>query len=181
MTRSPRVLAVAVQALAALLAVTAAGCGDAGGAGQAGARSPASRMAGPAGRGTVPAADRPACAQLIGRLQRVTQAISASSELIANSLDKRQLRERIATEETQLRRSAELMSEGRIPAPLAQADRHLVTALRTFSADFAQAKGPAGRGDFQAAVDAMGDKPVVQQIVAASATIQAACGQQAST
>jgi hypothetical protein len=124
---------------------------------------------------TIPAAERPACAQLLARLQQVALTISASSELIANSLDKQQLSQQIAAEAEQLRRSASVMGEGPIPAPLAAADRQLVAALQAFSADFAHAEGPAGRGNFQAAVDAMGDKPVVQKIVSASTTIQNAC------
>jgi hypothetical protein len=105
----------------------------------------------------------------------VTLAISASSELIANSLNKQQLSQRIATEAVRLRQSAELMGEGPIPVPLTAADRQLVAALRTFGDDFARAKSPAMRGDFQGAVDAMGDKPAVQKIIGASTTIQHAC------
>jgi hypothetical protein len=113
--------------------------------------------------------------QLLARLQDVTQAISASSELIANSLDKRQLGQRIAAEAARLRQAAELMGEGPIPVPLAAADRQLVTALRAFGDDFVRATKPARRGDFQAAVEAMGDKSAVQQIIGASTTIQDAC------
>jgi hypothetical protein len=105
----------------------------------------------------------------------VTQAISASSGLIANSLDKQQLSQRIAAEAAQLRQSADLMDTGPVPAPLVPAGRQLVTALHALSADFARATGPAGRGDYQAAVTAMGDKPAVQKIVDASTTIQNAC------
>jgi hypothetical protein len=162
--------AAAALAAAALL-LTAAGCGRAAGTGKAAATaSPAA----PA-KVAIPAADRPACAQLLGRLQEVTQAISASSELIANSRDKQQLSRRIATEAKRMRLSAQLMAAGPVPAPLTAADRQLVAALRTFGDDFVRAQAPARRGDFQAAVDAMGDKPAVQKIIGASRTIQDAC------
>jgi hypothetical protein len=173
MAARPLAAAAAVAVAAALLAAVVAACGRAGSAGTAAATGSPSRSA--AGKVILPSADRPACAQLLARLQQVTQAIGASSELIANSLDKQQLSQRIATEAKRLRQSAELMSEGPIPVPLAAADRQLVTALRTFSDDFVRAKGPARRGDFQAAVDAMGDKPAVQKIIAAATTIQNAC------
>jgi hypothetical protein len=61
------------------------------------------------------------------------------------------------------------------PAALEPADRQLVAALRAFSADFGRAEGPAAHGDFQAAVAAMGDKTVVQQIIGASTAIENAC------
>lgn len=165
--------AVALAAAALVLIAAVAGCGSAGSTGQASATGSPSRSA--PGKVTVSAADRPACAELLARLQQVTLAISASSELIANSLDKQQLSQRIAAEAKRLRQSAELMGEGPIPVPLAAADRQLVTALRTFGDDFVRARSPAMRGDFPDAVDAMGDKAAVQKIIGASTTIQHAC------
>lgn len=159
-----------------LLAATAAGCG--GGTGSAVHPAPKARApapASPATKVTAAAADRAACAQLLARLQQTTQAVSGSSELIASSMNKQQLSQRIAAEAQALRQSAALMGQPPIPAPLAAADHQLVTALQAFSGDFTRATGPASSGDFQAAVNAMGDKPVVQQIVGTSTTIQNAC------
>jgi hypothetical protein len=173
MASGPLAAAAAVAVAAAVLAMVVAGCASAGSAGTAAATGSPSLSA--PGKVTLPSADGPACAQLLARLQQVTQAIGASSELIASSRDKQQLSQRIAVEAKRMRQSAQLMGEGPIPVPLAAADRQLVTALRTFSGDFARAKGAARRGDFQAAVDAMGDKPAVQKIVGASTTIQHAC------
>jgi Na+-transporting methylmalonyl-CoA/oxaloacetate decarboxylase gamma subunit len=159
----PRALGVAaVFASAVLLATTVTGCGKAVSTGKASA-SPH------------PVAKPATCAQLYARLQQVTVAIDASSELIASSQNPQQLSQRIAAEEKALSQSAEFMSAVQAPAALAPADRQLVTALWAFSADFARAKGPAARGDFQAAVTAMGDKTVVQKIVAASGAIEKAC------
>jgi hypothetical protein len=120
-------------------------------------------------------ADQAACGLLYARLQRVTTALATASELIAHSLSKQQLSDRIAIERTQLQRSARLMTGGPIPAPLQGADRQLVLGLDAFSDDFARAERPARRGDFQAAVQAMGDRAVVRQILAASKTIEDAC------
>jgi len=171
--------AAATLATAALVLTAAVvGCGRAGNTGQTSATGSPSRPA--SAKVTISAADRPACAQLLARLQQVTLAISASSELIANSLDKQQLSERIAAEAKRLRQSAELMGEGPIPVPLTTADRQLVTALRSFGDDFVRARSPAMRGDFQGAVDAMGDKSAVQKIIGASTTIQNACTPQAA-
>ena len=144
-----------------------------------GPSGPASTPAGPvssAGAVSIAPADRPACAALFTHLQQVTGALSASSELIANAVDKQQLSERISNEQTQLKQSADLMAAGPVPAPLADANRQLVAALRAFTDDFARAKAPAARGDFQAATDAMTDQAVVQRIVDASKTIEDACG-----
>ena len=128
-----------------------------------------------AGAVSIAPAARPACAALFAHLQQVTGALSASSELIANAVDKQQLSERIAAEQAQLEQSADLLAAGPVPAPLADADRQLVAALRAFTDDFARAKAPAARGDFQAASEALRDQPVVQRIVDASKTIEDAC------
>src|SRR5262245_32743555 len=77
----------------------------------------------------ISAAERPACAQLLGRLQQATLVITAGSELIANSVDKQQLGQRIAAQATQLRRAADLMAQGPTPAPLMHAEQDLVAAL----------------------------------------------------
>jgi hypothetical protein len=143
-----------------LVAVAAAGCGSSH---QQGA-SP-----------SVGAADRQACAQLFARLQQVSTTIQGSSELIANSIDKQQLAQRIAYEQAQLQQAADLMSHGPIPAALQDADRDLVDALRKFTADFERAREPAARGDFQAAAAAMHDPDAVQRVVAAAKTIEDAC------
>lgn len=165
MGHTPRALgAAAVFASAVLLAVAVAGCGKDVSTSKASASQPAAKPA-----------KSVTCAQLYARLQQVTATISASSEQIANSLNPQQLSQRIAVEEEALSQSAEYMSAVQPPAALAPADRQLVAALRAFSADFARAKGPAARGDFQAAVTAMGDKATVQKIVAASAAIEKAC------
>jgi hypothetical protein len=115
------------------------------------------------------------CAELYARLQQVTAAVTASSELIANSLGTQQLSERIAVEEVQLRSSAQLMASAPVPAALAATNDRLVTALQAMTADFARAAAPAARGDFQAAAAAMTDPAAVQRIVDASTAIEAAC------
>ena len=124
---------------------------------------------------SVAAGDRPACAQLFTRLQQVSSAIGASSELIANSVNKTQLSERIAYEQAQLQQAADLMAKGPVPPGLVAADRQLVAALRAFTADFERARAPAALGDFKAAAAAMTDDAVVQRIVNASKTIEDAC------
>ena len=124
---------------------------------------------------TLAPGDATACALLLARVQRVTTALATASELIAHSLNKHQLSQRIAIEKVQLQRSARLMTGGPAPTPLQGADRQLVLGLNAFSADFARAEKPAARGDFKGAVQAMGDTTVVQQILAATKTIENAC------
>jgi hypothetical protein len=156
-----------------LLAGGLAGCG--GGKKPSASPTPTTGAATASGEVAIAPADRPACALLFARLQRVTAALQASSELIAHSLDKRQLSHRIAIQQQQLERSARLMAGGPIPAPLAAADRRLVRSLRAFAHDFGRARAPAARGDFQAASAIMTDRPVVEEILGASKTIEAAC------
>src|SRR5204863_266741 len=83
---------------------------------------------------------------LFAHLQQVTGALSASSELIANAVDKQQLSERISNEQMQLKQSADLMAAGPVPAPLADANRRLLAALRAIADDFARRNAPAARG-----------------------------------
>lgn len=170
-----RPTAVAVIVTAALLF---AACGS--GSPRPGApdrpTTAASRSAGPAGPPpSIAAADRAACAQLYSRLQRVTAALDASSRLLTNSLNTAQLSGQIAIEQQQLSRSADLLTQGPVPAPLAATTRDLAGALRAFSADFAQAKAAAARSDLLGAVQAMTDKPVVNRIISAATTIEHAC------
>jgi hypothetical protein len=153
----------AIAALVApLLGLLLAGCAS-------------SSRARPSASSSVAAADRPACAQLFGRLQQVSAALQASSELIATSLGTAQLSDRIAVEEDQLRQSARLIANSPAPPALTTAAHQLVVALQTYTDDFARAATPAARGDFQAAADAMTDHAAVQQILDASTTIEKAC------
>lgn len=115
------------------------------------------------------------CAELYTRLQRVTAALSDTSELLTNSLGSEQLSERIAFEEEQLRQSAQLMATAPVPDKLAATNRQLVAALQAMTGDFARAKAPAARGDFEAASQAMSDQQAVQHVVDASQKIEAAC------
>ena len=115
------------------------------------------------------------CTELYTRLQRVTAALSDTSELLTNSLGSEQLSERIAFEEEQLRQSAQLMATAPVPDKLAATNRQLVAALQAMTGDFARAKAPAARGDFEAASQAMSDQQAVQHVVDASQKIEAAC------
>jgi TolA-binding protein len=170
--RRPVAAAAAVLAAATLAACT----GTPAGTPAAGpALSTATSAAPSTGVIAIDPADRAACASLFARLQRVTAAIDGSSELIAQSVSAQDLSQRIAVEQVQLERSAQLMTQEPVPAPLADADRRLVAALRGFAADFGRARVPAARGDFQAAAQAMTDPPLVQRILDAAKTIEDAC------
>jgi hypothetical protein len=155
----------------ALTALALAGCGGSHRAARS-TRTPA--PAAPA-RSVLPAADRQLCPLIYARLQRVTLALSSSSELIAQSENPRDLTRRITTEQQQLERSARLMAAGAVPAALRAPNGRMVRALRAFARDFGRARAPAARGDFSAAVAAMTDKPVVGRIVAAASALQRAC------
>jgi hypothetical protein len=167
------------RGLLALAALAATACGGA----HATAPSPTPRAtvaatASPRPTATpiaLTATDRQLCPGLYARLQRVTVALSSSSELIAQSENKADLTSRIGVERQQLARSARLMAAAAVPPPLLAANHRLVRALRTFSRDFGRARAPAARGDFAAAVAAMTDKPAVERIVAAATAIQRAC------
>jgi hypothetical protein len=152
-------------AAVALAALALAGCGGSDPPARA-ARTPAPTRA---------AAISPLCPAIYARLQRVTLALSSSSELIAQSENAGDLTRRIATEQQQLERSARLMAAGAVPAALRAPNDRMVRALRAFARDFRRARAPAGRGDFSAAVAAMTDKPVVGRILAAAGALQGAC------
>lgn len=121
------------------------------------------------------AASPSSCAQLFAHLQDVTAALGASSQLLATSQNPQQLASRIDAERARLEQAAQLMSSGTVPDALRDADRRMVAALRVLAADFAKAKDPALRGDFQAAAAAMTDQATVQQVLDASSAIEKAC------
>ena len=105
----------------------------------------------------------------------MSATVSATTELLTNSLGSQQLSQGIAIEEEQLRQSAQLMASAPVPDTLTATNRQLVAALQTMAADFARAKGPAARGDFAAASQAMTGQTAVQQVVDASQKIESAC------
>jgi hypothetical protein len=153
--------------LAVLLALALVACG--GSADKPSATTTPAATASPAAAApTVAPADRAACAALYARLQRVGVALSSSSELLTRSVDPKDLSKKIATEQEQLERSAKLMDSAVVPEPL-------VAALRRYARDFAGAKTPARKGDFQAAVEAMTDQSAVNDVLAAAKAIEATC------
>jgi hypothetical protein len=171
------------------LALVAGGCGGATqragdtatptarpGAATASPGAATATPASPAAAPQISAADRPACAVLYARLQRVTVALTSGSELLAQSENEHDLGERIATQRQQLERSARLLDAGVVPKSLAPTNRQLVAALRDFARDFQRAEAPAKRGNLQGAVAAMTDQAVVDRVLAATQTIETACG-----
>jgi hypothetical protein len=160
--------------LAALLALTLAACGGSGSKPDSTA-TPARTRTPVAAAPTVAPEDQAACAALYARLQRVGTALSSSAELLTQSLNSKQLSAKIATEQEQLERSAALMDSAVVPEPLVADNRKLVKALRRYARDFAAAKAPARKGDFQAAAEAMTDQPAVNDVLAAAKAIEATC------
>jgi hypothetical protein len=67
------------------------------------------------------------------------------------------------------------MDSAVVPEPLVADNRKLVKALRRYARDFAGAKAPARKGDFQAAVEAMTDQSAVNDVLAAAKAIEATC------
>ena len=159
--------------LAVLLALALVACGGSGKPDPT--ATPAATRTPVASAPTVAPEDQAACDALYARLQRVGTALSSSSELLTQSLNPKQLSAKIATEQEQLERSATLMDAAVVPAPLADDNKKLVKALRRYARDFAGAKAPARKGDFQAAAQAMTDQSAVNDILAAAKAIEATC------
>jgi hypothetical protein len=160
--------------LAVLLALALVACG--GSAGKPDPTATPAKTAAPAAAvPTVAPEDQAACDALYARLQRVGNALTASSELITQAANPKELGSKIATEQEQLERSATLMDSAVVPAPLVADNRKLVKALRRYAHDFAGAKAPARKGDFQAAVEAMTDQSAVNDVLAAAKAIEATC------
>jgi hypothetical protein len=157
---------------AVLLALVLAACGGSASKDKPSAATPAATAS---AAKTVAPADQAACAALYARLQRVGVALSSSSELLTQSVDPKDLSKKIATEQEQLERSATLMDSAVVPEPLVADNRRLVKALRRYARDFAGAKAPARKGDFQAAVKAMTDQSAVNGVLAAAKAIEATC------
>lgn len=163
-----------MKALPAFLALALVACGGSADKPDA-TTTPAATRTPVAAAPTVAPQDQAACDALYARLQLVGKALSSSAELLTQSLDKKQLSAKIAGEQEQLERSAKLMDSAVVPAPLADDNSKLVTALRRYANDFAGAKAPARKGDFQAAAQAMTDQDAVNDILAAAKAIEATC------
>jgi hypothetical protein len=155
---------------AVLLALALVACG-----GSAAAPDPTATRSPVASAPTVAPQEQAACDALYARLQLVGKALSSSSELLTQSLNPKQLSAKIASEQEQLERSAKLMDAAVVPAPLVADNSKLVKALRQYAHDFAGAKAPARKGDFQAAAQAMTDQAAVNDILAAAKAIEATC------
>jgi hypothetical protein len=159
--------------LAVLLALALVACGGSSKPDET--ATPAATRTPVAAAPTVAPGDQAACEALYARLQRVGTALSSSAELLTQSLNSKQLSAKIATEQEQLERSAKLMDSAVVPAPLAADNRKLVNALRRYARDFASAKAPARKGDYQAAAQAMTDQEAVNDVLAAAKAIEATC------
>ena len=167
--------AAAVACVASLLvAPVAAGCGAASETTAATTAPP--RAVSTAADAALAGGDRASCELLLARLRRVTVALATSAELIAHSLNRKQLARRIGIEQVQLERSARLIATGPVPPSLAATRRDLVAALRALARDYARARPRAAAGDFGAAAAAMNDPPLVARILRASKRIERACG-----
>src|SRR4051794_12858223 len=154
---------------AVLLAVAAlAGCGS--GARRA-APPPTTTVTTSATTTTATQPLPPACTLLFARLQRVTAAVQASSELIARSNNKAQLAERIRIEQVQLGRAADLLEAGSVPSSIAPVNADLVAALRRFARDFGAARAPAAGGGFAPPSQGMTDPLALRRLAAAGAKI----------
>jgi hypothetical protein len=159
---------------AVLLALALVACGGSA-AKKPSAAAPAATASPAAAKPTVAPEDQAACAALYARLQRVGVALSSSSELLTQSVDPKDLSKKIATEQQQLERSAQLMDSAVVPGPLVADNRKLVKALRRYAQDFAGAEAPARKGDFQTAVQAMTDQSAVNDVLAAAKAIEQTC------
>jgi hypothetical protein len=151
----------------AMLVVALAGCG-----GSQSASPPRPR---PAPTLTSPS-DRAACTVVETKIRAVSQLISASVELMTQSLHPRELARRTGDTQRNLLYAASVIELMRVPGPVASSRRRFVLGLRRFAGDFGRAKRSVERGDIATAAQQLVDKPALSEVSSATKRIDRLCG-----
>jgi hypothetical protein len=144
-----------------LAAAALAGCG-----GKQSAAPTASTSASP---------DPAACATLERNIALVSQLVSASVEVMTQSVHPQQLARRAGETRRNLAYAASVLARQQVPSSLGPAKRQLVAGLRAFAADFGRAQKAVARNDLQAAAFALVDRPALAKVKAATRSIDRAC------
>jgi hypothetical protein len=110
------------------------------------------------------------------KLRLVSQLVTGSVELMAQSLHPKELARQAGYTQRNLLYAASVLERLPVPRPLAAPRRRLVAGLRRFSADFGHAKASVERGDIAAASQQLADRPALAQVASAAQRIDRACG-----
>ena len=159
-----------------LLAIALAGCG--GGSKAAAPPTPATT----AGTTTAPAPkpftsvlDIAACNELESRIQVVSQLVSASVEVMTQSVHPKQLAKRAGDTRDNLLYAAHVLAQIVVPKSLVHAQQSLTAGLRQFAADFGRAQTSVRHNNLAKAARQLVDKPALAKVSAAAGTIDRAC------
>jgi hypothetical protein len=121
------------------------------------------------------ALDRAECAVLETKLRAVSQLVSASVELMTQSLHPPELARRTGDTQRNLLYAASVIELLRVPDPAAASRRRFVVGLRRFAGDFGRAKKSVERGDIRAAAQQLVDKPALAEVSSATKRIDRIC------
>jgi predicted small lipoprotein YifL len=161
--RRPLVLAMFVLALA--------GCGGK----QAAPPPPPPPTTAPAAPTLTSVSDRAECAALETKIRAVSQLVSASVELMTQSVHPPELARRTGDTQRNLIYAATVIELMRVPDPLTSSRRRLVLGLRRFAGDFGRAKRSVEHGDIATAAQQLVDRPALTEVSAAAKKIDRAC------
>ena len=161
-----------------LLAFAVTGCG-----GAKKAAAPTTTAAAPATTAATPTVptftsvlDIAACDELQTKIRIVSQLVSASVEVMTQSVHPKQLAQRAGNTEKNLDYAATVLAQIVVPASLVQAQRNLVAGLRRFAGDFGKAQRSVRANNIARAAQQLVDKPALAKVTAATAAINRACG-----
>ena len=157
--------------LVVLLALAVTGCG--GGKKPA---APATTAATPTVPTFTSVVDIAACQELQTKIRIVSQLVSASVEVMTQSVHPKQLAQRAANTQKNVAYAATVLAQIVVPASLEQAQRNLVAGLRRFAGDFGKAARSVRQNDIAKAAQQLVDKPALAEVTAATAKINRACG-----
>jgi hypothetical protein len=119
--------------------------------------------------------DRAECAVLERKIRAVSQLVSASVELMTQSLHPPELARRTGDTQQNLLYAASVLELMRVPDPLVPSRRRLVLGLRRFAGDFGRAKRSVEHGDVATAAQQLVDRPALAEVSAAAKKIDRAC------
>jgi hypothetical protein len=159
------------RAIPLLLVLVLAGCGG-GGKNAATTAAPPQTAATPTLTNVV---DIAACNELEAKIQATSQLVSASVEVMTQSVHPKQLAERAGETQKNIAYAATVLSQIVVPAPVTAARAQLVSGLREYAADFGRAQKAVRRNDIAKAAQELADQTALQKVKAATTRIDRVC------
>jgi hypothetical protein len=124
---------------------------------------------------TAGASGRAGCAELESKVRAVSRLMTASADLVTESLHPEALARRTGETERNLRYAAGVVAAVPTAPSLEPAHRQFVAGLRRFAADFGRARRSVQQGDIAGAAEELSDAAALAQLKRATTRIDRIC------